>query len=975
MTSTRAEFDALTQPLEGFHAIEASAGTGKTYSSTLLWLRLLLERRLRVDQILVTTFTRAATGELQERLLASLRRALLSAKNATAHRDEAEARIVSRLRDRLGQHSVVEQIEAALSSFDLAPVQTIHGFCQSLISRHSLELGCDPALELTGDASEMLAELVNDELMLRAEQELIDPEAALQATLAVASNPLARILEPIDISEAKERIRLLVEPFLRRVEQMSLPEKSRVSILGKLRAARDGNPRQPLSGTPRDLLSPILTAVANAKDPAHARNRAMRAATLHPIATKGREQFMQRKLHARIRTFDDVLLTVHRALQAHEPHPGGLPQAIQQRLRAAIVDECQDSDSVQISVFKKLFATAESFLVIGDPKQSIYRFRGADLSSYRSLAAEARKAAAMGTNYRSDLPLVEALNRVYRARPAFRGGKPDDPICYLEVTAAIQTGRIDDAEVTEPLLVLWSDRVDRLSAKRDLAHQTALEFRRLLDQRVTIVDGPNGERRSVRASDLAVLATSHGDLKILRRALQAQGIPCEQAGTSLGSIWKSDEALDGLAWLTAVAAIEHHADPLTALLSVAATPLLGLSATEIAELAASPARQSTLAQRLHAEGVALRFQGPLPLLQRYWTDVENITHQLRYRDGERRVTNWRQVGCLLQQEWSRGRWLASDLALWLSRKRGQPADDGEETLMRLETDMPAVQLVTVFAAKGLEYPIVSCPFLWHVPSRKTRLDASVAIVRQEETLLDIGSDRFCEHLDRAIAQEDEEQQRLLYVALTRARHRVYLGLAPVSSYGTHQNGAESSALVELLGLAGFDKNTWPERIPIPIVTPLARPARPSQQASLADSTIRLAPMPSTPRLPVPLTRCTSYSALIRSEVDVPKDYDPDETAMRTRDLGLFAHLNLTGNRLGQRMHRLLEDVIGNGRELDAVTEHLSPEWKSALTTVFDTPIALGSEVTTLAQVRSRARTARSLHEVRSSFSPCAGGRP
>ena len=142
------DFDALTQPLLGMHSIEASAGTGKTHAITLLWLRLLVERGLRIDQVLVTTFTRAATAELKERLLVSLRRALLAAKRAPLDADAAEVRIVAAAQAKRAQCDLVRELEASLSAFDLAPIHTIHGFCQSLISRHTLELGCDATLEL-----------------------------------------------------------------------------------------------------------------------------------------------------------------------------------------------------------------------------------------------------------------------------------------------------------------------------------------------------------------------------------------------------------------------------------------------------------------------------------------------------------------------------------------------------------------------------------------------------------------------------------------------------------------------------------------------------------------------------------------------------------------------------------------------------------------------------------------------------------
>ena len=954
MSTAPPGFDALTQPLAGFHSIEASAGTGKTYSITLLWLRLLLEQQLRVDQILVTTFTRAATAELQERLLAVLRMALATAKNGVSSVSEPISRIVANAQPRRAQHLLVDALEAALSSFDLAPIHTIHGFCESLIGRHTLELGCDPGLQLVDEAGDTLAEIVNDELMRRAELHAVPAAEALQVALAAVSNPLARLLDPISAGEVAARSQARLNPILKQVAQLPIPLRSLDPIIRKLEAMRDRGMASKFSEAQEQHLAPIWSELEQALTEVRALYAALGAAALHPIALLARKQFARRKLLAKIRTFDDVLLTVYQALQA-EGTQNPLTKAIHARLPAAIVDECQDSDSVQIGVFQRLFAKSASFLVIGDPKQSIYRFRGADLSSYRALARGAAKAAGMTTNYRSDLPMVRALNRLYAQHANFGRGQLDDPIRYVQMSAATQAARLTDPREAEPLLLLWSDCDDRSAAKRDLARRTAEEFRRLLDEPVMIEDRTTQSLRRLCASDLAVLALSHSDLGLVRRELQARNIPCEQAGASLGSVWKSDEALDVQTWLQAVSALEDRSDPLAAMLAFAATPLLGRSAAALDSLHENPSQQAALAQQLRSDGTALRFAGPLPLLQHYWGESELLLRRLSDRDGERRITNWRQIGCLLQEQWSQGRCRAGELALWLSRKRGQAADTGETTLMKLETDLPAVQLATVFAAKGLEYPIVCCPFLWHVNSRKYRRLAPLAIVRRAgDAFIDIGSEHFVAHLDEAIHQEDEEQERLLYVALTRARHRVYVGLAPVVAGETHDNGAEHSALAVLLGLAKCDKNEWPARCPIPPLSPSSKIASLTGERAVADATVQLAPPPDITVHAGLLTRCSSYSALTRSDEDSTKDYDPEEPATQMKEPGLLAYLNLTGNRLGQRIHQLLEQVLGNGRTVETVTEHLPAEWKNALTTILETPLTFGTTAATLWQIRAHA---------------------
>ena len=676
---------------------------------------------------------------------------------------------------------------------------------------------------------------------------------------------------------------------------------------------------------------------------------------MHPIAALSRDQLPLRKSQAGIRTFDDVLLTVHRAVHG-TGSTSPLVTALRKRLKAAIVDECQDSDQIQIEVFRGLFAAADSFLVIGDPKQSIYRFRGADIASYQRLASNAARAAEMTTNFRSDAPLVAALNRLYSKQPEFRGSVTPRPIRYVDVTAHARAPRIFDARVHEPLLLLWSERHTRGLAKYDLAQRTAREFKRLLDEPVTITDRDTNQARRVRASDLAVLATSYSDLALMRRELQALSIPCEQAGASESNVFSSTEALDVHTWLAAIGTATERSGSLHALLAFAATPLLAFALEQVEVLRNDPLRQAELARRLSADHEYLGFHGPLPLLQRYWSDLERLQVRLGTCDGERRVTNWRHLGCLLQQQWYRGKTQARELMLWLARQRAGAEVSAQQATLKLETDSPAVQLVTVYGAKGLEYPIVCCPFLWSVRSLAARRDRDIAIVRQPGTsLLDVGSEQFARHVDDAIVQEDAEQDRLLYVALTRARHRLYLGLAPVAEGNAgHRNGAEHSALARLLGLTTVDPGQWLRRCEIVRCTT----ANDVLEHASAPAPVGTAEMlHAAPKLPTSwgaLTRCSSYSALTRHEHATITDYDPEDRTDVHPEPGLLGTLALTGNRLGQRIHALLEDIIGNHRPLEDVVAHLDPAWKVALETILHTPLSLGPDTTTLDAIKPRS---------------------
>ncbi|MFM7804416.1 MAG: UvrD-helicase domain-containing protein, partial [Verrucomicrobiota bacterium] len=269
------------------------------------------------------------------------------------------------------------------------------------------------------------------------------------------------------------------------------------------------------------------------------------------LAQRLREQLPRLKSKAGVRTFDDILRTVRDALR--DQGPGGpLARAVRDRLRAAILDECQDSDTLQIEVFRALFEHPDirSFLVIGDPKQSIYRFRGADLASYRALAEHATAAPRMTVNHRSDPALIEALNQLYG--PAFQFPDSlagDRPFDYVPVTAQAKANRLFDPADPGAMVIHASVEDNRPRAANRLASWAAQEIARLLSEPVELIDRHSGQRRRLGPGDIGVLAASHRDLRRVRRALQALGIACRSSGKGLGSVLDSDEALDVLGWL------------------------------------------------------------------------------------------------------------------------------------------------------------------------------------------------------------------------------------------------------------------------------------------------------------------------------------------------------------------------------------------------------------------------------------------
>ena len=603
LTPAGAIFEPLQQPLLGAHSIEASAGTGKTYSITLLWLRLLVEENMSVEEILVTTFTNAATAELKDRLLSSLRRAIAAAKGEAKGGQEAEIiqQAIAKQKAKEGLDAetlseksaavvLVRSLEEALSNFDLAPIYTIHGFCQSMISRQVLELGADPDVKPVTDCSEIRDQIVDDELMRHAATAPISLEEARSMAKELSkelSMKEDRVLVPKvsgDTSQAAwEQAVTSLNAHLPELESRLVEIKVHTSSIPKtlliIQSLAKGNAAGEMAAGSWTKIEANIKPLAQAIKQAQACLSAQRGQAVIDLRDAVRKGLPQRKADANIRTFDDILLTVHMALD-NENSP--LAKEVRKRFRAAIVDECQDSDEMQIQIFQKLFQhpDTKSFLVIGDPKQSIYRFRGADLASYRNLASQATAAPEMKKNYRSDKPLVDAINSLYAKNPEFADCQAGElqPTRYVKVEADAKDPRIFDGQQAKPVVVLWSECSGRADARWDLAEQLAAECHRLLNSNVEVVDANSRQRRRVQASDLAVLSSANKDLTLVRQALQRKGIACQMSGRGLGHVLCSDEARDVLAWLCALSAQERKANVLPNLLAFCATPLSGMEA-------------------------------------------------------------------------------------------------------------------------------------------------------------------------------------------------------------------------------------------------------------------------------------------------------------------------------------------------------------------------------------------------------------
>ncbi|MFN4149033.1 MAG: UvrD-helicase domain-containing protein, partial [Rhodocyclaceae bacterium] len=442
-----------------------------------------------------------------------------------------------------------------------------------------------------------------------------------------------------------------------------------------------------------------------------------------------------------------------------------LIDSLRARYRIALIDEFQDTDTLQLRIFTRIFGSeGHPLIFVGDPKQAIYAFRGADVFAYLAARERADAIHALLENRRADPPLLDAINALFaRPRPFLLDDLPYEPAQAAEGERT--PCRIEDDAAP---LTLW--RMEKPAEAKNFtkelgrtmaAEAVASDIARLLHLaaagRAKLGDRP------LNGGDVAVLVRRHHEGDLVRKALKRRGIPSVSGGG--GSVWASEEAEELERLLLALARPTHEGWVRAAL----ATVLLGADAAQLAAWREDDLAWSRRLERFHDDGRLLREGGFMAMWRRLLSREGVVARVLTRPDGERRLTNYRHLAELLQAADEQAALDAEGLARYIADRRMAP--DDEDSLLRLESDAHLVRIVTLHAAKGLQYPIVYCPFLWLAPEARRDRGWPVLAHRNGAAWLDFGSPE-AHALARAAEREAAaEELRLAYVALTRAEHR------------------------------------------------------------------------------------------------------------------------------------------------------------------------------------------------------------
>ena len=719
---------AVDGPLpDGTVVLEASAGTGKTYTIAALATRYVAEGVAGLDRLMLVTFGRDATQELRERVrerLSGTERALaavLAAGGDLAAAADPTDPVVALLAR--GDPAEVarrrERLAAAAAGFDAATIATTHQFCRQMLAGLGVAGDNDPDAQFVEQIDDVVTEVVDDFYLRK-----------------YAAKGAGR-------------------PLFTRDEALSL---ARAAV-----------------ADPQAALEP------SGADPGSA------AATRYSFATAVRTEVDARKRRLRLYSYDDMLTRLARALRDPVRGPAAR-ERLRSRFSVVLVDEFQDTDPLQWEILELAFhhAPGTTLVLIGDPKQAIYAFRGADVHSYLHAARQADRQATLDTNRRSDSDLLTALEALLGQAAL---GHPD--IVVLRVKAHHTARRLAGAPSDAPVRLRVVDR-DRIGAddgglarvgqaRPVVAEDAATDLSALL------ASGATWEGAPLRPGQVAVLVRTNAQGLQVRDACTAAGVPAVLSGTT--SVFATPAATD---WLTLLEAVELPHLSLR-LRAAALTRFVGLTVTDLCGPDADRLVDE-LGADLRAWHAILAERGVAAMLEAVFARRHPAEQLLHRPDGERDLTDLRHVGQVLHSAALERRLGPTALTEWLRHRIGEAArDTSAERSRRLESDADAVQIVTVHRSKGLEFPVVYLPFAWDrwVNDKPTTLLYHETVDDRPVRKLDIGGQRDDEHTTRHLEEESGEDLRLLYVALTRACSQVVTWWAPTTN-------TRSSALHRLL---------------------------------------------------------------------------------------------------------------------------------------------------------------------------------
>ncbi|EPG4960622.1 exodeoxyribonuclease V subunit beta [Citrobacter amalonaticus] len=962
MNDVAESLDPLRLPLTGERLIEASAGTGKTFTIAALYLRLLLglggssafPRPLTVEELLVVTFTEAATEELRGRIRSNIHELRIACL-----RESTDNPLYARLLDEIDDKKQAAQwLLLAERQMDEAAVFTIHGFCQRMLSLNAFESGmlfeqqliedesllryqacadfwrrhCYPLPReiaqvvfetwkgpqalladinryLQGEAPVIKAPPPDDETLASRHQQIVQRINALKQQWCDAVGELEGLMEASGIDRRKfnrgnqgkwiEKISAWAQSATQSYQLPEALEKFSQRFLEDRTKEGGVVPQHPLFVAIDELLAEPLT---------------LRDLMITRALVEIRETVAKEKRHRGELGFDDMLSRLDSALRSESGD--ALAAAIRTRFPVAMIDEFQDTDPQQYRIFRRIWQHQPdtALLLIGDPKQAIYAFRGADIFTYMKARSEVSAHYTLDTNWRSAPGMVNSVNRLFGLMDdAFMFREiPFQPVKYAEKNQSL---RFEFYGETQPAMTMWLMEGESCGIgdyQSYMAQVCAAQIRDWLKAglcgEAMLISGHDA--RPVSAADISVLVRSRQEAALVRDALTQLAIPSVYL-SNRDSVFETLEAQEMLWLLQAVMAPEKE----NTLRSALAASMMGLNARDIDMLNGNENAWDRVVDEFVGYRQIWQKRGVMPMLRALMSARQIAENLLATAGGERRLTDILHISELLQEAASQ---LESEHALvrWLSQHILEPDSNASSQQMRLESDSHLVQIVTIHKSKGLEYPLVWLPFITNF---RVQDQAFYHDRNSFEAVLDLSE--ADESVALAEAERLAEDLRLLYVALTRSVWHCSLGVAPLVRRRGDKKGdtdVHQSALGRLLqkgepmdaaGLRAAIDAVCDENIVCRIPDAVSMEPLPGTVASEASLNAR-----RVQRTPGDNWRVTSYSGLQQRGHGIAQDLMPrldiDATGVGevVEEPELTPHQFPRGASPGTFLHSLFEDL-------------------------------------------------------------------
>lgn len=812
--------DLYTLPLYQRRLIEASAGTGKTYTIGLLYLRLLLglggdaafHRPLSVEEILVVTFTEAATDELRARIRKNIHDLRLACiRHDVENGDNTYQALLEQIHNK---ELAAQWLLAAERQMDEAAIYTIHGFCQRMLANNAFESGVLFEQVLIQDEFELKKRVCADfwrrhcyplsydvahavsQIWSGPEQLLYEIQPYLQGEI-----PEIQVVENTSVEARHQKVvesintvkvrwnahcheiegwittsgidkRSYSSRFLPKwIEEITLwaselETKSYQLPDCLIRFSQTTLYEKTTKGAaPEHILFAEIDTLCQ-------QSLTLRDVIIAKAIPEIRQGIENEKMRRGEMGFDDLLTRLDSALKRE--NSDALAQAIRQRYPVAMIDEFQDTDPQQYRIFNAIYPdqTDCGLLFIGDPKQAIYAFRGADIFTYIQAKQQTTYHYTLNTNWRSAPGMVSAVNKLFQhSKAPFLF----EHIPFIEVSSATKNQDMrfiyqDNAVAPLNFWLAEGESVSTGNYEQLMALQCAMQIRDWLaagdTQHAYLIE--QGKQKAVTSADIMVLVRSRREALLIRDALNSLSIQSVFL-SNRESVFETNEAKDLLWLLQAVVTPEKE----RVLRAALASKLFGFSAKQIDELNQDEHRWDRYVEQFADYFVLWQKRGVLPMLRKIMIDNHIAENLLATNEGERRLTDVMHIGELLQETALQ---LDSEHALirWLAQQISHPDAQAESQQMRLESDRNLVRICTIHKSKGLEYPIVCLPFACNFQEQKSALyhdreqfHAKLDIFSRPESLRLADEERLAEDL------------RLLYVALTRAKFCCFVGVAPL----------------------------------------------------------------------------------------------------------------------------------------------------------------------------------------------------